>query len=49
VRRLAADDRLAHDMAVAGRERFRRENTPSAHYERLMAIYRGVQDGRRAA
>lgn len=44
VRQIAFDDELAARMAQTGQARFRRDNSPRAHYEGLMEIYRGAAE-----
>lgn len=39
IRRLVANQSYAREMGLRGNVRMRRENTPSAHYGRLMAAY----------
>ncbi len=43
IRQLAADPILAQEMGRRGHRRLLRDNTPSVHYERLMAVYESAR------
>ncbi len=43
VRRLSQDTRLAQRMGRRGHERLLRDNTPDAHYKRLMDVYESAR------
>ena len=42
IKRLATDRDLAHEMGRHGHDRFLRDNTPDAHYGRLMTAYQAA-------
>jgi glycosyltransferase involved in cell wall biosynthesis len=43
IRQLAQDRRFAEEMGRRGYERLLRDNTPDAHYERLIAVYESAR------